>query len=133
MLAADFPAGRRRAVTGPVGTRPLPHQHLRFPAALNLPSRSLGPMNSGPASRCGAFWPSAGLAGPLTGCAGVSRAAYLAHRQLTGGDQGKRRPCGDHPAGCRRLCDGHSANDGHAAITRPVTVGSATATLTAST
>jgi hypothetical protein len=47
---------------------------------------------------------------PLPGCASLSGAADLAHEQLI---------------------RGVSANDGHAAITRPVAVGSATATFAA--
>jgi hypothetical protein len=51
MHAADVPARRQQAVTGPVGQRPLPRLHLRFPAARTRPSPGSRPPNSGPASR----------------------------------------------------------------------------------
>ncbi len=57
-----------------------------------------------------AFWPASNPARPLPGLAGLGGAANLAHQQLIGGD---------------------SANDGHAAITRPIRLGSAMAILTA--
>jgi hypothetical protein len=42
VLAADVSAGRQRPVTGPVGQRPLPRQHLGFPAAPGRPSPASG-------------------------------------------------------------------------------------------
>ena len=81
MLAADVPAGGQRAITSLVGQRPLPGQHLGFPAAPGWPCTSTRPV-IGLASRWLAFCPAAGPARPLPGTASLGGVANLAH-QLT--------------------------------------------------
>ncbi len=51
MLAADVPARRQRRVTGPVRQRPLPRQHLGFPATPSRPSPGVRQPDTAPASR----------------------------------------------------------------------------------
>jgi hypothetical protein len=109
VLARDLTPGRKRAIIGPVSQRPSPRLTLQFPRWRRSihGSRPAHRVPHSQASR--RALPDAGFARGLA-VTGRGAAAYLTGQQLPGRSR---------------------ANEGQAAITRPVRDGSATATLAA--